>query len=116
MTDTTIPTDAQANAMREQLARYERQKAYEAALTRDALFQVLEPVVNSAEFVAIHAQIKDIYENGPKDDQFFGIGLSAIYNGMTNLGIQCANWQTPVDPSAPVVTPTPTTEGGTNGE
>lgn len=113
--ETNIPTDEQANAMREQLARYERQKAYEAAMARNALYLALKPLVESDEFIALHQQITDIRDNGPKDDMFFGIGLEAIYNGMTNLGIQCANWQEPVDPNAPVVTPTPGSEGTNNG-
>jgi len=117
MTDnTTIPTDEQANAMRDQLARYERQKAYEAAMARNELYRALLPIVNSDEFVSLYQQIADIRDNGPKDDMFFGIGLEAIYNGMANLGIQCANWQEPVDPNAPVVTPTPAAEGKTDGE
>jgi hypothetical protein len=116
MTDTTsIPTDEQANAMREQLARYERQKAYDAAMARNALYLALKPLVESDEFIAVHQAVAAIQENGPKDDMFFGIGLSAVYNGMTNLGIQCANWQEPVDPNAPVVTPTPAAEGTDNG-
>lgn len=113
--ETNIPTDEQADAMREQLARYERQKAYEAAMSRNALYLAIKPLVESEEFIALHQQITSIRDNGPKDDMFFGIGLEAIYNGMTNLGIQCANWQEPVDPNAPVVTPTPATEGTDNG-
>jgi hypothetical protein len=113
--ETNIPTDEQANAMREQLSRYERQKAYEAAMARNALYLALKPLVESDDFIALHQQITDLRDNGPKDDMFFGIGLEAIYNGMTNLDIQCANWQEPVDPNAPVVTPTPAVEGTNDG-
>lgn len=117
MTDTTTITDEQAQAMRDQLALYERRKAYQAAQARDALYQVLKPIVESEEFIALHQQMADINANGPHDDNFFGIGVSAVYNGMTNLGIQCANWTTPVDPDAPVATPTtPVVEGSTSGE
>ncbi|WP_242152602.1 hypothetical protein [Sphingomonas sp. BAUL-RG-20F-R05-02] len=95
-------TDDQAAALREQLALYERQKAYQAALARNALCLVLKPIVESEEFIDLHQKISDIRDNGPKDDMFFGIPLDAIFNGMTGLGIQVANWTAPVDPNAPV--------------
>jgi hypothetical protein len=116
MTDTTsIPTAEEAAAMRMSLARFDQNEAYRFAMERHALYLALKPLVESDEFIAVHQAIAAIQENGPKDDMFFGIGLSAVYSGMTNLGIQCANWQEPVDPNAPVVTPTPAAEGTDNG-
>lgn len=116
MTDnTSIPSDEQAQAMRQALARYEQQKAYEAALKRQALYEQIAPIVNCEEFIHVFEQIKTVRENGPTDDMFFGIGVDAIYNGMLNLGIQCANWQAPVDPNAPVA-PAPNPEGTSDGE
>lgn len=117
MTDTTTITDEQAQAMRDQLALYERRKAYQAALLRDAVFEALLPIVNSDAFQSVHQQITALRETGPKDDAFFGIGIDAVFHGMTSLGRQVASWTTPVDPDAPVTpAPTPTTEGTGNGE
>lgn len=108
-------TDQQAQEMREALARYERQKAYEAALLRHAVYLAIKSLVESDEFISVHQQIVELRANGPTDDMFFGLGMDAIYNGMTNLGTQVANWQAPVDPNAPVA-PAPTPEGTGDGE
>lgn len=102
MSETNIITSEQAQEMRKALAAYEQNEAYKIALKRHELFALLQPIVDSDDFISIHEQVSELRNNGPKDDMFFGIGLEAIYNGMTNLGIQVANWTTPVDPSAPV--------------
>lgn len=100
MTDPII-TDAQAAEMREQLAAYERQKAYEAALARHEVYLGIKPLVDSEAFISIHQQIEDFRANGPKDDSYFGVAIEAIYQGMTALGIQIANWTEPTAPAAP---------------
>lgn len=121
MTDNTLPlTPELEQEYREALAKQEQMRAYQAALLRHAVYLAIEPIVNSEEFISLHQQISAVRDIGPKDDMFFGIGLDAIYNGMTNLGIQVANWTAPIDPNAPaqVVDPLPTPpapEGDTNG-
>ncbi|KTF70688.1 hypothetical protein ACNFJ7_02265 [Sphingomonas sp. HT-1] len=95
----TVITDEQAAVMREQLAAYERQKAYEAALARHQLYLALLPLVNSDHFIAIHQQLSAIRSDGPKNDSFFGVSLEAIYQGMTSMGVQVANWVEPVAPT-----------------
>lgn len=83
------------------LAHYERQKAYEAALQRHKVYLAIKPLVESDAFIDLHEQIAAIRNDGPRDDSFFGIAIEAIYNGMTGLGLQVANWTAPVDPDAP---------------
>ncbi len=122
MTDTTLPlTPELEQEYREALAKQEQMRAYQAAVLRHQVYLAIAPLVNSAEFIAVHKQITALRETGPKDDMFFGIGLDAIYNGMTNLGTQVANWTAPVDPNAPIApapkpVATPATEGNTDGE
>ncbi len=101
MTEQTQITDEQAQEMRTRLAHYERQKAYEAALQRHEVYLAIKPLVESDAFIDVHEQITAIRNDGPKDDSFFGIAIEAIYNGMTGLGLQVANWTAPVDPDAP---------------
>lgn len=115
MTNTLPLTPEQEQEYREALAKQEQMRAYQAALIRHQLYLVLAPIVQSDEFVDLHQQITALRDTGPKDDAFFGIGVDAIYHGMTNLGIQVANWQTPIDPNAPLPTP-PAPEGNGNGE
>ncbi|NLS28149.1 hypothetical protein S2M10_31580 [Sphingomonas sp. S2M10] len=100
-----IITDEQAAEMREQLAVYEREKAYQAALARHQVYLAVKPLVESEAFIGIHQQLADIRANGPKDDSFFGIGIEAVFQGMTGLGINVANW---VEPVAPTSTTVPT--------
>lgn len=107
-TETPILTDAEANEVRQQLYRYENQKAYEAALKRHDAYLAVEPIVSSPEFETLRAMVLALRETGPKDDGYFGIGIEAVHNGMTNLGIQVANWKPPVDPNATVEAPAPT--------
>jgi len=94
-----IITDEQAATMREQLAAYERQKAYEASLARHQLYLAVKPIVESDAFIDVHQQLAEIRANGPKDDSFFGIGIEAIYQGMTGLGINVVQWVEPIDPA-----------------
>ena len=121
MSDNTI-TDEQAQAMRDQLAAYEQQKAFEAAERRHQVYLAIKPLVESEEFILVHEQITALRENGPKDDSFFGIGLDAVYHGMTGLGVNVANWQAPVSPNTPVPLPPapvpvpPAPEGDVDGE
>lgn len=91
-------TDEQATEMRQQLAAYEAQKAYEAQLARHKVYLAAKPIVESDAFVAIHQQLADLRANGPKDDSFFGIAIEAIYQGMTGLGINVATWVGPIAP------------------
>mgnify|MGYP005984153955 CR=1 FL=1 len=98
---TPIINDEQAAEMREQLAAYERRKAYEAALARHQVYLAIKPLVDSQAFISIHQQIDQFRAEGPKDDSYFGVGIEAIYQGMTALGIQVANWTEPTEPAAP---------------
>lgn len=115
MTNTLPLTPEQEQEYREALAKQEQMRAYQAALLRHQLYLALKPIVDSDEFIDLHEKITALRNTGPKDDAFFGIGVDAVYNGMTNLGIQCANWTAPVDPNATTPTP-PAPEGDTNGE
>lgn len=72
-----IITDEQAAAMREQLAAYERQKAYEASLARHQVYLAVKPIVESDAYIGIHQQLSELRANGPKDDSFFGISIEA---------------------------------------
>ena len=101
MTEQTQITDEQAQEMRTRLAHYERQKAYETALQRHEVYLAIKPLVESDAFIDLHEQIAAIRNDGPRDDSFFGIAIEAIYNGMTGLGLQVANWTAPADPDAP---------------
>ncbi|WP_084581793.1 hypothetical protein [Sphingomonas azotifigens] len=103
-----IITDEQAAEMRLQLAAFDRQKAYDAALARHQVYLAIKPIVDSDAFIAIHQQLADFRANGPKDDSYFGIGIEAVYQGMTGLGINVAQW---VEPTPPV-TLQPAAEGG----
>ncbi len=105
----TIITDEQAAELRQQLAAYEQQKAYEAALARQAVYLAVKPIVESDAFIAIHQQLSELRANGPKDDSFFGIGIEAVYQGMTGLGINVATW---VEPVAPTTAQPPAQGGG----
>ncbi|WP_313534407.1 hypothetical protein [Sphingomonas sp.] len=107
--DQTIITDEQAADMRAKLAAYERQKAYEAAQARHQLYLAVKPIVESDAFISIHQQLAELRANGPKDDSFFGIGVEAIYQGMTGLGINVAQWIAPMPPSS---AEPPAAEGG----
>jgi hypothetical protein len=104
-----IITDEQAAQMREQLATWERQKAYQAALARHQLYLAVKPIVESEAFIDIHQQLTELRANGPKDDSFFGIGIEAVYQGMTGLGINVAQW---VDPTAPTDAQPPAGDAG----
>lgn len=94
-----IITDAEAAQMREQLAAYERQKAYEVALERHQLYLALRLIVDSDEFISLRQQLTQLRATGAQDDGLFGIGLEAMYQGMASLGIQVANWVEPVAPT-----------------
>ena len=115
MTNTLPLTPELEQEYREALAKQEQMRAYQAALIRHQLYLALKPIVDSDEFISIHQQITALRDTGPKDDMFFGIGLDAVYNGMTNLGIQVANWTAPIDPNASTPTP-PAPEGEDDGE
>jgi hypothetical protein len=117
MSDTTPITAEQAQAMRQQLALYERREAYKSAMLSNAIYAAIKPIVDSPEFIALHEQLVAIRASKPENEHYFGLGLDAICNGMLSLGTSCANWSTPVDPDAPLApAPTPSTEGNTDGE
>ena len=106
MDKTVIYTDEQAQEARLQLARYEQQKAYEAAVRRHELFLVIKPVIESEAYMEVHQQLSQLREQGHEDDGFFSNGIDAIYHSMTGLGLTASQWSEPV---APV-------EEATNGE
>lgn len=103
MSEITLPlTPEQEQEYREALARQEQMRSYQAALARHQVYLVIKPLIDSEEFISVHQKIAEFRNTGPKDDAFFGMGVETIYSGMTNLGIQVANWTAPIDPTAPV--------------
>lgn len=117
MTNSTTITDAEYEAALAVVAMKDRQRQEEIARQRQALFEAVRPLVESEEFIAVHEQVVALRNDGPKDDSFFGIQLEAVYNGMTGLGIQVANWHPIVtDPAPQPVLPAPPSEGNADGE
>lgn len=116
MSDNTPITDEQYQQALAVVATMERQKQEEIARRRQAVYELVKPIVESDAFISIHEQVSILRDTGPKDDYFFSLSLDAIYNGMTNLGINVTNWVPPVTGPAPVVTPTPAPEGDGDAE
>lgn len=108
-------SDAEEQVMREAIALKERYRVYQSDLVKDQVYRAIKPLIESDEFMALHQQIADLWNNGPRDDHYFSMGIESVFNGMTLMGTYAANWTTPIDPTAPPA-PTPTAEGSTDAE
>lgn len=104
MTNQSNITDEQYQAALAIQAAYDRQRQEEIAAKRQVFYDAVRPLVESAEFIAVHEQIVELRKQGLSDNGFFDLQLDAAYNGMTGLGIQVANWH-PIEPQQATLPP-----------